>query len=197
MTTRLTSSRGRPPTSSRPISSHKGAGYSNGGLQTSGGKKVISPLDHVADSFSQFLKDTRDAPENKIKQFKQNIMNAIQESSNLIATDKPQESLTKAKEAETEMKSLQDFITQKGIEETDFKSVKYTVLMQLADAFKANSMWEDALHRYQRLLKDREFPNQQIVYLEIGNIYMAQDKFEDAIKNYEMGINHLKTDTNR
>ena len=58
MTTRLTSSRGRPPTSSRPISSHKGAGYSNGGLQTSGGKKVISPLDHVADSFSQFLKDT-------------------------------------------------------------------------------------------------------------------------------------------
>ncbi|KAK8860347.1 Intraflagellar transport protein 88 [Tritrichomonas musculus] len=194
--TRLTSSKGRPPTSSRPLSSRKGAGYTNG-LQTSGGKKVISPLDHVAESFSQFLKDTRDAPENKIKQFKQNIMNAIQESSNLITTEHPQEALTKAKEAETEMKSLQDFITQKGIEESDFKSIKYTVLMQLADAFKANSMWEEAHHRYQRLLKDREFPNQQIVYLEIGNVYMAQGKYEDAIKNYEMGINHLKTDTTR
>lgn len=194
--TRLTSSRGRPPTSSRPISSRKGAGYSNGGLQTSGGKKVISPLDHVADSFSQFLKDTSDKPENKIKEFKQKIMKSIQDSSNAIKTE-PQKALSFAKEAETEMKNLQDFITQKNIEENDFKSVKFTVLMQLADAFKANSMWEDSIHRYQRLLKDREFPNQQIAYLEIGNVCMAQHKYEDAIKNYEMGINHLKSDTNR
>ncbi|OHT11609.1 TPR Domain containing protein [Tritrichomonas foetus] len=197
MATRLTSSRGRPPTSSRPISSRKGAGYNNGGLQTSGGKKVISPLDHVADSFSQFLKDTKDAPENKIKTFKSNITKAIQESSNLIAKGEAQTALVKAKEAETEMKNLQDFITQKAIEDTDFKTVKFTVLMQLADAYKANSMWDDAHHRYQRLLKDREFPHPQIIYLEIGNIYMAQQKYEDAIKNYEMGINHLKPDTTR
>ncbi|OHT16203.1 TPR Domain containing protein [Tritrichomonas foetus] len=194
--TRLTSSRGRPPTSSRPISSRKGAGYSNGGLQTSGGKKVISPLEHIADSFSQFIKDTKDSPENKIKAFKTNISKAIQESSNLISQDNPQQALTKAKEAETEMKSLQDFITQKNIEEVDFKSVKYNVLMQLANAYKANSMYDDALLRYQRLLKDREFPHPQIAYLEIGNINMEQKKFEDAIKNYEMGINHLKPDTN-
>ena len=197
MATRLTSSRGRPPTSSRPISSRKGAGYNTGGLGTSGGKKVISPLDHVADSFSQFLKDTRDAPENKIKTFKKNIMDSIQASSNLIKSGDAPASLTKAKEAETEMKNLQDFITQKNIEEPDFKTVKYTVLMQLADAYKANSMWDDALHRYQRLLKDREFPNPQIVYLEIGHINMAMKKYEDAIKNYEMGINHLKPDTSR
>lgn len=197
MAARLTSSRGRPPTSSRPISSRKGAGYNNGGLTTSGGKKVISPLDHVADSFSQFLKDTSDAPENKIKTFKKNIMAAIQDSSNLISAGKYADALTKAKEAETEMKNLQDFITQKNIEETEFKSVKFTVLMQLADAYKANAMWEDAHHRYKRLLKDREFPHPQIVYLEIGNIFTAQQKYEDAIKNYEMAINHLKPDTNR
>lgn len=197
MATRMTSSRGRPPTSSRPISSRKSAGYNNGGLTTSGGKKVISPLDHVADSFSQFLKDTRDAPENKIKTFKQNIMNAIQESSNNIKKGDFPTALSKAKEAETEMKSLQDFIAQKNIEETDFKSVKFTVLMQLADAYKASSMYDEALHRYQRLLKDREFPHPQILYLEIGHINMDNKKYEDAIKNYEMGINHLKSDTNR
>ena len=197
MATRLTSSRGRPPTSARPISSRKGVGYSNGGLTTTGGKKVISPLDHVADSFSQFLKDTKDSPENKVKQFKKNIMACIQESANLIRGEKPQEALTKAKEAETEMKSLQDLIAQKSMEQSDFKPVKFTVLMQLADAYKANAMWDDAIHRYHRLLKDREFPHPQILYLEIGNIYMSQEKYEEAIKNYEMGINHLKPDTNR
>ncbi|OHS94862.1 TPR Domain containing protein [Tritrichomonas foetus] len=197
MTARMTSSRGRPPTSSRPISSRKGAGFSSGGCTTSGGRKVISPLDHMADTFAQFLKDTTDAPESKIKAFKKNIMAAVQESSNLIAKGDFQNALTKAKDAKTEMKNLQDFITSKTIDDADFKSYKHTVLMQLADAYKRNSMWEDALNRYQRLLKDREFPHLHMIYLEIGNIYSAQQKYEEAIKNYEMGINHLKPDTNR
>lgn len=196
MATRMTSSRGRPPTSSRPISSRKGAGYSNG-LTTSGGKKVISPLDHVADSFSEFLKDTRDSPENKIKLFKKNIMDSIQESSNKIKQGEFSEALVKAKEAETEMKNFQDFITQKKIEDTDFKTVKFTVLMQLADSYKSNSMYEDALHRYQRLLKDRDFPHPEILYLENGNINMALLKYKEAITNYEAGLNYLKTGTNR
>lgn len=192
----LTSSRGRP-TSSRPMSSRRGVGYTSGGLTISGGKKVISPLDHMADTFAQFIKDTTDAPENKIKEFKKNIMAAIQESSNLIAKGDNQGALTKAKEAETEMKNLQDFITSKSIEDADFKSYRQTVFMQLADCYKANAMWEDAINRYQRLLKDREFPNLHMVYLEIGNICSAMGKYEEAIKNYEMGIAHLRPDTNR
>jgi intraflagellar transport protein 88 len=199
MTTRLPSSRGRPLSSSRPLSSRKGAGYNNGGLTTSGGKKVISPLDHVADSFAQFLKDTKDAPENKLKEFKRSIINTIQESGNARrgSNPDPAKSLVLAKQAETELKNLQDFMTQKSIEEGDFKQIRSTVLMQLADAYKASGMWEDALHRYQRLLKDREFPHQQMIYLEMGNIAMAQQKYEEAVKHYEMGINHLKTDMNR
>ena len=197
MATRMTSSRGRPPTSSRPISSRKGAGFSSGGLSTSGGKKVISPLDHMADTFAQFLKDTSDAPENKVKQFKKNIMAAVQESSNLISKGNFPEALNKAKEAKTEMKNLQDFITSKSIDDADFKTYKHMVLMQLADAYKKNSNWEDAISRYQRLLKDREFPHLHMIYLELGNIYSAQKKYAEAIKNYEMGINHLKPDTSR
>ncbi|KAH0794603.1 TPR Domain containing protein [Histomonas meleagridis] len=196
MATRLSSSRGRPVTSSRPMSSRKGAGY-NTGLTTSGGKKVISPLEHVLDSFSQFLKDNNDSAANKIKAFKKNINGAIQESSNLLTKGDPQKALAKAKEAETEMKSFQEFINQNNTEEPDFKSIKYTVFMQLADAYKANSMFDDALHRYQRLLKDREFPNPYIIYLEIGNLHMAQKQYADAVKNYEMGINHLKNNSNR
>jgi intraflagellar transport protein 88 len=164
---------------------------------TSGGKKVISPLDHVADSFAQFLKDTKDSPENRLEEFKKSIINSIQESANARAGKEPARALQLAKEAEAEMKSLQDFMTQKSIEEGDFKQIRSTVLMQLADAYKVNSMWEDALHRYQRLLKDREFPHQQMIYLEMGNIAMEQHKYEEAVKHYEMGINHLKTDMNR
>ncbi|KAK8864014.1 Intraflagellar transport protein 88 [Tritrichomonas musculus] len=197
MTAMRTSSRGRPPTSSRPMSSRKGAGFSSGGMTTSGGKKVISPLDHMAESFAQYLKDSKDAPEIKVKEFKKSIMAAIQESSINISKGDFQAALTKAKEAKTEMKNLQDFITSKTIDDADFKSYKHTVLMQLADAYKRNAMWEDALNTLQRLLKDREFPHLHMIYLEIGNIYSAQQKYEEAIKNYEMGINHLKPDTNR
>jgi intraflagellar transport protein 88 len=179
------------------MSSRHGTGYSSGSLTTSGGKKVISPLDHMADTFAQFIKDTKDAPENRIKVFKKNIMAAIQESSNLIARHEAPAALTKAKEAETELKNLQDFITSKSIEDPEFKTLKQTVILQLADAYKENSMWEDALNRYHRLEKDREFANLHIIYLEIGNICTATQKYEDAIKYYEMGINHLKTDTTR
>jgi intraflagellar transport protein 88 len=179
------------------MSSHQGVGYSSGGTVTSGGKKVISPLEHMADTFAQFLKDTSDSPENKVKGFKKSIMAAVQESSNLLATGDPVQALTKAKEAETEMKNLQDFITSKSIDDLEFKTYRHTVLLQLADAYKANSMWEDALTRYRRLEKDREFPNLHLVYLELGNLFTATEKYEEAIKNYEMGINHLKSDTNR
>jgi intraflagellar transport protein 88 len=180
------------------MSSRKGTGYSSGNTTTSGGKKVISPLDHMADTFAQFLKDTKDAPENRIKQFKKSIMAAIQESSNRLARhDSAQEALAMAKEAETELKNLQDFITSKSIDDSDFKTLKQTVMLQLADAYKENTMWEDALSRYQRLEKDRDFANLHIIYLEIGNIHTATQKYTDAIKYYEMGINHLKTDTTR
>ena len=125
MTSRLTSSRARPPTSSRPISSHKGTGFSSGGLGTSGGKKVISPLDHVRDSFSQFINDTSDSPENKVKKFKKDIMDAIIASSQALKADPPDSSLslTKAKEADAQLKSLQDFITSKNFDEQEFLSL--------------------------------------------------------------------------
>lgn len=199
MTSRLTSSRARPPTSSRPMSSRKGAGYSSGGLNTSGGKKVISPLDHVRDSFAQFIKDTSDSPENKVRKFKKDIMDAIVASSQALKADPPDPvlALSKAKEAETQMKALQDFITSKNVEEAEFKTYKYTVLMQLADAYKANTNYDEAIHRYERLLKDHEYPNQFMAYLEIGNINMALNKYEEAVKNYNMGINYLKPEHNR
>lgn len=199
MTSRLTSSRARPPTSSRPMSSRKGAGYSSDGLGTSGGKKVISPLDHVRDSFAQFIKDTSDAPENKVKKFKKDIMDAIIASSQALQTDNydAAQALKMAKEANTKLKALQDFITAKNYEELEFKTYKYTVLMQLADAYKANSNYEEAIHKYERLLKDHEYPNMFMPYLEIGNINMVLGKYEDAVKNYNMGINYLKPEHNR
>jgi hypothetical protein len=34
-----------------------------------------------------------------------------------------------------------------------------------------------------------------MIYLEIGNIFAEMQKYDEAIKNYKMGINHLKSDT--
>ena len=36
-----------------------------------------------------------------------------------------------------------------------------------------------------------------MIYLEIGNFYVLQQKYQDAVKNYNMGINYLKPDANR
>jgi intraflagellar transport protein 88 len=151
----------------------------------------------MADSFAQFLKDTKDAPENRIKDFKKNIMSAIQASAQALSDSVAPAALSKAKEAETELKNLQDFMTSKAIEDPEFTSYKHIVILQLADAYKQNSMWEDALSRYHRLEKDREFAALHIVYLEIGNISSKTEKYEEAIKYYEMGINHLKPDSPR
>ena len=69
--------------------------------------------------------------------------------------------------------------------------------MQLADAYKSNSNYDEAIRRYKRLLKDHEYPNMFMPYLEIGNINMILGKYEDAVKNYNMGINYLKPEHSR
>lgn len=197
--TRLSSSRQRPPTSSRPISSRKQAGYVSGGLVTSGGKKILNPLEHVQNSFSQFLEDNKGSNENQIKNFKKDIYDAIIESSKYLKEDKfdMSKALEKAKEAQTHMKNLQDFITSKSLDEPDFKTIKFTVNMQLADAYKINSNYEDAIKCYKRLINDREFPYPFMIYLELGNINVQQQKYEEAVNNYTMGDNYLKPDANR
>ena len=115
----------------------------------------------------------------------------------LIHKDQPQDALLKAKEAETQMKALQDLITTQSLEDVDFKSVKFTVFQILADAYKANAMWDDALHRYQRIIKDRDFMYPHLIYFEIGSIYLKMGKYSDAVKNYEMAINHLHANSTR
>ena len=199
MTTRLTSSRLRAPTSSRPLSSRKGAGFSSGGIQTSGGKGVITPLEKVADSFSQFLKDTKDAPENKIKQFKKEISLSIQKASENLKNDQydPETSLKFAKEADLKFKEMNDFITSQTLEEPELKTFKFSVLLQLADSFKAHSNFDDAVFHYEKVVKDRDFQYPFIVYLELGNLFFKQQKYSEAVKRYEAGINHLKADANR
>jgi intraflagellar transport protein 88 len=110
MTSRLNSSQNRPPTSSCPISPCTRANYTSDGARTEGGKKVLSPLEHITETFVQFLKDSTNSPENTINGFKKAIMALLQESANLIAAGDTASSLGKAKEAETEMKRLQDFL---------------------------------------------------------------------------------------
>ncbi|KAH0788432.1 TPR Domain containing protein [Histomonas meleagridis] len=197
MTTRLTSSRGRPPTSSRPISSRKGAGYSSGGLTTSGGRKVLSPFEHMADSFSQFLKDDSESPEVILKNHKKNIMDLIQQSAEMISKGDKQDALLKAKEAKEESKTMQEFINTNTLDDPESKTYHHTALLTLADCYKSSSMYDDAIHVYQKLLKDRQFTQMYMVYLEIGNIYYAQKKYQDAVKNYEMGINHIHQDNTK
>ena len=78
MSRRLSSSRNRPPTSTRPISSHKPSGYDDEIVK--GRKKVISPLEHAADFLSQYCKNNNDnnpKPEHIIKNVKQTIMNIV------------------------------------------------------------------------------------------------------------------------
>ena len=72
-----------------------------------------------------------------------------------------------------------------------------TVLTQVTAAYKANSNYEDAIHSYQRLIKDHEYPTPYMIYLEIGNFYVLQQKYQDAVKNYNIGINYHKPDSNR
>jgi hypothetical protein len=46
------------------MADRKETGDSSGEVTTSAGRKMISPLDVMADTFAQFLKDMDDVPEN-------------------------------------------------------------------------------------------------------------------------------------
>lgn len=197
MSRRATSSSRRTRTQSRPVSAVETAGFSSGGPETSGGRGVLDPLKYAADNFAQFLKESSETPDVVLRNFKRNINVAVQESSRFIAAQDPQKALVKAKEAETELKQMQELINSKKLDEPEFYSYKSTVLLQLADAYKANQMWDEARHRYNRILKDKSFPYQYQIYLELGNISFEQENYTDAVKNFQMGFDLLAPEARR
>ncbi|OHT07615.1 Intraflagellar transport protein 88 like protein [Tritrichomonas foetus] len=195
------SSRGsRVITSTRPISSYSRAKYHENKLHGIARPSIDNLIEQLSKQYLNEKEVRKDnLYSNTLKHIKNNITLSIMASTKARAQGNPEIALQKAKEAKKFLDELQDTIFKFNKEENMnvFNETKYLVMMQLADAYTYNEMYENSLKIYEKLAKDKNNKMKHSIELCIGNIYMAQHKYEDAIKHFNYGLVYLGDDMSK
>ena len=67
----------------------------------------------------------------------------------------------------------------------------YAVCFNLANAYHKNKMYDEAIHTYSLLVKNKQYPQSGRLRVNMGNIYYEQKKFPQAIKMYRMALDQI------
>lgn len=65
------------------------------------------------------------------------------------------------------------------------------VLFTLANQYAANEQYTEALNTYQLITKNRMFSNAHRLKVNMGNIYLKQGQYQQAIKMYRMALDQV------
>jgi Tfp pilus assembly protein PilF len=64
----------------------------------------------------------------------------------------------------------------------------------LGAAYSKQQKWKEALKSYRRALDNKLYPTPNVVYLNIGRVYMAQKEYEKAIESFREAKGYAKQD---
>ncbi|KAJ3043047.1 Intraflagellar transport protein 88 [Rhizophlyctis rosea] len=181
---------GDPNAGGRPMTSVRAAGYSSRGRPGM-----------VAGS----------APDEHLKTLEKKIQELITESPVLSSPrhNNPHLALEKAKEAAKKERLLakqreQYLASTAGPAGADAPSaaaaanldLTYCVLLNLADQYHKNKMYQEALNGYAVIVKNKMFHQSGRLRVNMGNIYFEMGKYGQAVKMYRMALDQI-TNVNR
>ncbi|KAL7549269.1 hypothetical protein ACHAWF_012547, partial [Thalassiosira exigua] len=133
------------------------------------------------------LKNDR-SPSEVAKGLESHIDRLIEKSVLLKKEQKLEEALESAKEATKKEQLLRNH--RKG----NHSELMHSTWFNLATAYEANEMPEEAMKTYTYLAKQRGSPFAGRLRINMGNIYYAQQKYLSAIKMYKMALDQMKSD---
>ncbi|EGR28423.1 hypothetical protein IMG5_176090 [Ichthyophthirius multifiliis] len=125
-------------------------------------------------------------PEENFKAAEKEINALVEKSALANLKGNSSEALEKAKEAYNKEKNLRRQKENANQIEGINMDLSFTVQFNLANQLQANGIYQEALQKYNDIIKSKQFPQAGKLRVNMGNIYFAQEKYSVAIKMYRM-----------
>ncbi|CAN7982887.1 unnamed protein product [Ixodes pacificus] len=186
---RLHTSVGQPSTA-RPMTAVRGAGYSSAGVQGQLAN-TFDPLNQSKASTLAFQTKENASPEERLKQLETSIMELVEQSCFSASKKEFKLALDQAKDGVMKEKHLSRQREQLSAEIAPNLDLTYCVLFNLAVQYANNEMFAEALNTYQIIVKNKAFSNVGRLKLNMGNICFFQRNYTKAIKFYRMALDQV------
>jgi len=175
-------------TEARPMTSVSGAGYKT----ASKGLKNFDPLGAATRGPAPPLASKgENSPEDMAKEMEKQVNKLIEQSALAAAENNLVEALERAKEAGKKERQLCKHREQHGLVDQINLDLTYSVCFNLANAYHLNGMYDEALHTYSLIVKNKQYPQSGRLRVNMGNIYYEQKKYTNAIKMYRMALDQI------
>lgn len=127
-------------------------------------------------------------PEENFKKLEKEINKYIDDSAILCSKEKYAEALEKAKEAVIKEKNLKRQRELQNASDSINLDITYVCLLNLAIQYQNNGLYQEALQKYNEIIKSKQFPQAGRLRVNMGNIYFEQKKYSISIKMYRMAL---------
>lgn len=123
-------------------------------------------------------------------------MELIEESAFAAESGDIQTALEKAKDAGKKEIQLSKQRELMSLDEPPNLDLTFAVLLNLANQYQNCGMYQEALHTYSVIVKNKSISNGGRLRVNMGNIYFKEHQFSQAIKMYRMALDQIPN-TNR
>ncbi|CAD8091657.1 unnamed protein product [Paramecium primaurelia] len=168
----------QPQAEARPMTSNRGANF--------GQKK--DPFNSTQNQINLNKPKLETNPEEQFKAIEKEINTLIEQSAIAKLRGNLSECLEKAKEAFNKEKKLRQSKEAQNLVESINTDLSYCAALTQACALHANGLHQDALTKYQEIIKCKQYPQAGRLRVNMGNIYFEQKKYTTAIKMYKMAL---------
>merc|ERR1719326_2591797 len=119
------------------------------------------------------------------------VNHLIEQSAEAASENNLADALEKAREAGKKERQLCKHREQHGLVDQINLDLTYAVCFNLANAYHLNEMYDEALHTYSLIVKNKQYPQSGRLRVNMGNIYYEQKKYPNAIKMYRMALDQI------
>ncbi|CAM9370847.1 unnamed protein product, partial [Heterosigma akashiwo] len=172
----------------RPMTSVAGAGYKSNAAR---GDPAFDPLGQNRGPAPPLAEKADNSPEDKAKDMEKQVNRLIEESAAAGARRDFAAALERAKEAGKRERALCKHREANGLVDQINLDLTYAVCFNLANAYHQNGMYDEALHTYSLIVKNKTYPQSGRLRVNMGNIYYEQKKYPNAIKMYRMALDQI------
>jgi len=172
----------------RPMTSVSGAGYQSASKQTN---RAFDPLNQGRGAAPALAEKAENSPEDLAKDMEKQVNRLIEVSADAAVKDDYTTALEQAKEAGKKERALCKHREANGLVDQINIDLTYAVCFNLANAYHKNKMYDEAIHTYSLLVKNKQYPQSGRLRVNMGNIYYEQKKFPQAIKMYRMALDQI------
>ena len=129
------------------------------------------------------------SPAELIKPLEKKVMEVIEESIFAADSGDNQTALEKAKNAAKKERQLAKQLEELKLGEN--LDLTFFALLNLANQYQRCGMYQEALHSYTLIVKNKSFPNGGRLRVNMGNIYFKEQQYPQAIKMYRMALDQI------